>query len=91
MTAHHVDDNSEHIEKLNRRLCELSATFASLGDTNDIDEMLRIIHKPGFTTQRDFFFVNTLLNIVQHSALDAAHQRAALRDGVLHIAEETIS
>jgi hypothetical protein len=33
--------------------------------------------------------VNTLLDVVQQTALDDGHQRAALRDGVLRIAEET--
>ena len=91
MTTQHVDDNGQHVEKLDGRLRELSAMFAGLGDTGDIDEILRIIHKPGFTTQRDVFFVNTLLDVVQQTALDAEHQRAALRDGVLRIAEDTAS
>jgi hypothetical protein len=91
MTDQHVEDNGQHIEKLDRRLRELGATFTSLGDTGDIDEMLQIIHKPGFTTQRDVYFVNTLLDVVQQTALDAAHQRAGLRDGVLRIAEDTLS
>jgi hypothetical protein len=91
MTAQHIDDNGEHIEKLDQRLRELRAAFAGLGDTGDIDEMLLIIHKPGWTTQRDHYFVNTLLDVVQQTATDAAHQRAGLRDGVLRIAEDTAS
>jgi len=91
MTGQHVDDNGQHIEKLDQRLRELSATFARLGDTGDIDEMLRIIHKPGWTSQRDVYFVNTLLGIVQQTALDAAQQRTGLRDGVLQIGEDTAS
>jgi predicted DsbA family dithiol-disulfide isomerase len=91
MTAQHVDDNGQHIEKLDRRLRELSVKFASLGDTRDIEEILQIIRKPGWTSQRDVFFVNTLLDVVQQTGLDAAHQRAALRDGVLRIAEDTAS
>ena len=35
--------------------------------------------------------MNTLLDVVQQTALDAEHQRAALRDGVLRIAEDTAS
>jgi hypothetical protein len=58
MTAQHVDDNGLHIEKLDRRLRELSATFAGLGKT-----------------------------VAQQTATNAAQQRAALRDGVLLIAE----
>jgi hypothetical protein len=91
VTTQHVDDNGQHIEKLDQRLRELGAAFASLGDTGDIEEMLRIIHQPGWTTPRDVFFVNTLLDVVQQTALDAQHQRAALRGGVLRIAEDTAS
>jgi len=88
MTAQHVDDNGLHIEKLDQRLRELSAAFASLGSTDDIDEILAIIHGPGWTTLRDVFFVNTLLEVVQQTAADAAHHRAALREGVLRIAKD---
>ena len=91
MTTQHIDDNGEHIEKLDLRLRELKAAFADLGDTSDIDECLRIIHKPGWTTPVQVWFVNTLLGIAQQTAADAAQQRAALRDGVLHIAEDTLS
>lgn len=87
MTAQHIDDNGAHIEKLDRRLRELSATLAGLGSTDDIDEMLKVIHGPGWTTLQDVFFVNTMLDVVQQTATNAAQQRAALRDGVLLIAE----
>ena len=91
MTAQHVDDNGLHIEKLDRRLRELSATFAGLGNTDDIEEMLKVIHAPGWTSQRDVFFVNAMLAVAQQTATNAAQQRAALRDGVLLIAEGTDS
>jgi hypothetical protein len=91
MTAQHIDDNGQHIGKLDQRLRELSATFAGLGKTDDIDDLLRVIHAPGWTSLRDVFFVNTLLDVVQQTATDAAHQRAALREGILHIAEDTAS
>jgi len=52
MTAQHVDDNGLHIEKLDQRLRELGATFAGLGNTEDIEEMLKVIHAPGWTSLR---------------------------------------
>ena len=91
MTAQHVDDNGLHIEKLDQRLRELGAAFAGLGSTEDIEEMLKVIHAPGWTSLRDVFFVNAMLDVVQQTAANAAQQRAALRDGVLLIAEGTDS
>ena len=91
MTTQHVEENRQHIEELDRRLRELSAMFTSLGDTSDLDEILRIIHQPGFTTPVEVYFVNTLLGVVQQTTLDAVQQRAALRDGVLRIAQDTRS
>jgi hypothetical protein len=89
MTAEHIDDDGAHIEKLDRRLRDLQATLASLGSTGDIDEMLQIIHRPGWTSLRDVFFVNTLLDVVGQTATSTAHQREALREGIRLIAEDT--
>lgn len=91
MTAQHIEENHQHIKELDRRLRELRATVTSFGDTSDLDEMLRIIHQPGFTTPVEVYFVNTLLGVVQQTTLDAVQQRAALRDGVLRIAQDTLS
>ena len=91
MTAQHVDDNGLHIEKLAQRLRELGATFAGLGRTDDVEEMLKVIHAPGWTLLPDVFFVNAMLDVAQQTATNAAQQRAALREGVLLIAEGTES
>jgi hypothetical protein len=52
MTAQHIDDGDQHIDALDRRLHELSATFASLGASDDFEELFQIIHSPGWTTLR---------------------------------------
>jgi hypothetical protein len=51
--------------------------------------MLKVIHAPGWTSLRDVFFVNVLLDVAAQSAANAAQQRAALREGVRLIAEDT--
>jgi hypothetical protein len=61
---------------------------AGLGSTEDIEEMLKVIHAPGWTSRRDVFFVNAMLDVAQQAATNAAQQRAALRDGVLLVAED---
>jgi hypothetical protein len=91
MTDQHIDDNGKHIEELDQRLRELSAAFTGLGDTGDIEELLRVIHFPGWTSLRDVFFVNTLMDIVQQTTVTVEKQRAALRDGIQRIAADTAS
>jgi hypothetical protein len=88
MTAQHIDDGDQHIDALDRRLHELSATFASLGASDDFEELFQIIHSPGWTTLRDVFFVNALLHAAQRSADDARHLRAALLEGARAISAE---
>lgn len=87
MSDQHLDDNGAHIEKIDRRLRELGAAFAGLGGTDDIEEMLKVIHAPGWTTLQEVFFVNSMLDVAEQTAANAAQQRAALREGVRLIAE----
>jgi hypothetical protein len=90
MSDQHIDDGGAHIETIDRRLRELGAAFAGLGGTDDIEEMLKVIHAPGWTSLRDVFFVNTLLDAAAQTAANAAQQRAALREGVRLIAEGSV-
>lgn len=91
MNSQHIDDDGQHIEKLDRRLRELAALFTSLGDTSDIDEVITIIHKPGWTTLPEMVLMNTLVDAVQSAAVDAQHLRAGLRDGAVVVLGETLS
>lgn len=85
MTNQHVDDNGWHIERLDRRLRALGDTFAGLGDTSDVEEMLVIIHRPGWTTPVGVHLMNALVDAAQRTADDARQLREALRAGALAI------
>lgn len=85
MTTQHIEDNGRHIEGLDRRLRALGDTFVGLGDTSDVEEMLMIIHRPGWTTPVDVHFMNALVDAAQRTADDARHLREALRAGALAI------
>jgi hypothetical protein len=41
--------------------------------------MLKVIHAPGRTSLRDVFFVNSLLDVVQRTATNAAQPNRDLR------------
>jgi hypothetical protein len=85
VTTQHVDDNGRHIEGLDRRLRALRDTFVGLGDTSDVEQMLVIIHRPGWSTPADVHFMNALVAAAQRTADDARQLREALRAGALAI------
>ena len=85
MTAQHIDDNGQHIDQLDRRLRDLSAAFAGLGTSDDFEELLQIIHRPGWTTPQDVHFVNALVDAAERSAANARHLRTALLEGARSI------
>lgn len=85
MTTQDVDDNGRHIEGLDRRLGALGDTFVGLGDTSDVEQMLVIIHRPGWSTPADVHLMNALVDAAQRTADDARQLREALRAGALAI------
>ena len=73
------------VDELDKRLRDLRAAYASLGDTADFDEVLRIIHGPGWTTWPDILLINTVLDAAERAAEDARSLREALVEGALSI------
>jgi hypothetical protein len=89
MTTSHIDDNGQHIKELDRRLGDLSAAFGDLGSTGDFDELLQVIHGPGWTTLTHLNFMNALVDATQRTTEDARRLRRALLEGARAIAEES--
>jgi len=44
------------IPKLERHIKELSQNLTGLADNTEFDELLKIIHRPGYTTPAEFLF-----------------------------------
>jgi hypothetical protein len=61
-----------HIYKLEKTIKELADSLARLGRGAHLHDLLRIIHKPGWTTKAELAFVNAILEHigVQVRALD---------------------
>jgi hypothetical protein len=89
MTTSHIEDNGQHIKELDRRLGDLSAAFGDLGSTDDFDELLRVIHGPGWTTLTHLSFMNALVDATQRTVQDARHLRLTLLEGARAIAGES--
>jgi hypothetical protein len=85
MAAQHIQDNSRHVEELDKRLRDLSADFADLGNTAAFDELFKIIHVPDWTTWPDIFLISTLVDAAERAAKDARSLRTALVECVLAI------
>jgi len=76
-----MEHQSEHnIAYLEVRIKELSTQLATLADTQDLEELIIIIHKPGWTTPAEYVLVRGLV--------DAMHEYtkalASLRQTLIH-------
>jgi hypothetical protein len=87
MPGQHIQDNGQHIHDLDRRLRELSAAFTDLGNSDDFDELFKIIHFPGWTTWPEVFLVNTVIDAMERAVADSRSLRKALLQGALAISE----
>ena len=58
----HDRGDSHHIRELEKSIKALSDALAMLGRGGHLQELQRVIHCPGWTTQAEFAFVNTILD-----------------------------
>ena len=66
---------------LERRLFELKDIFTKMSDNSDLDELLKIIHRPGWTTPAEFTLVNSVVDSLHAQARNVATLRIALVTG----------
>jgi hypothetical protein len=76
--AHH---NSKHVAALDGRLRRLSAAFVDAAAVEDFEELLLIIHQPGWTTPAELLLVNSLIDAAERNVQEAAQLRGALLQG----------
>ncbi|OEZ99282.1 hypothetical protein JAB9_19250 [Janthinobacterium sp. HH107] len=71
-----MDDHSNHIRELEKKISALSDALAHLGKGTTFQELLRIIRFPGYTTPAEFSFNVAILDtmLVQANALEKLGQ-----------------
>lgn len=71
-----MDDHSNHIRDLEKKISALSDALAHLGKGTTLQELLRILRFPGYTTPAEFTFNAAILDtmLVQANALEKLGQ-----------------
>lgn len=71
-----MDDNAKHIRELEKKISALSDALAHLGKGATLQELLRILRFPGYTTPAEFTFNVAILDtmLVQANALEKLGQ-----------------
>ncbi|WP_219132664.1 hypothetical protein [Janthinobacterium sp. UMAB-60] len=71
-----MDDHSNHIRDLEKKISALSDALAHLGKGTTLHELLRILRFPGYTTPAEFTFNVAILDtmLVQANALEKLGQ-----------------
>ena len=64
-----------HLEK---RIFELKDIFTIMADNSDLEELLKIIHRPGWTTPAEFALVGSVVESLNTQARNVASLRTAL-------------
>jgi hypothetical protein len=77
-----MEHRSEHnLAHLEARIKELSTQLATMADTQDLEEMISIIHKPGWTTPAEYVLVSGLVDTMHEQAKVLASLRQTLLNG----------
>jgi hypothetical protein len=77
-----MEHRSEHnLEYLETRIKELRLQLATMADTQDLEEMISIIHKPGWTTPAEYVLVSGLVDVMHDHAKALASLRQTLLNG----------
>ncbi|MGK5020199.1 hypothetical protein [Janthinobacterium lividum] len=71
-----MDDNGKHIRELEKKVSALGDALAHLGKGTTLQELLRILRFPGYTTPAEFTFNAAILDtmLVQANALEKLGQ-----------------
>ncbi|UQV46820.1 hypothetical protein KIV45_07920 [Janthinobacterium lividum] len=64
-----MDDNGKHIRELEKKISALSDALAHLGKGTTLQELLRIIRFPGYTTPAEFTFSVAILDTMLGQAI----------------------
>lgn len=73
--------DKQAIDSLESRLKQLKSALEDLGDGSEIEEMLVWIHRPGWTTLRDQFFVTGITESLTQQVTSAKQLKEILIGG----------
>ena len=85
----HIEDNGRHVAQLDKRINALREGFADSGATDDFDELLLIMHHPGYTTPVQLLFVNAVVDAVERNLVQLRMLRSTLLEGSRAILAES--
>ncbi|WP_312434538.1 hypothetical protein [Janthinobacterium sp.] len=60
-----MDDNGKHIRELEKKVSALSDALAHLGKGTTLEEFLRLLRNPGYTTPAELTFNHAILDTMQ--------------------------
>jgi len=73
--------DSQSIDALESTLRQLQDAVKDLGNSSDIDELLLLIHNPGWTTPLDHFFVTNIAEALTQQLQTASRMKQVLIAG----------
>ena len=76
-----ANQHDAQIKKLHQKITDLKQQLASLGGGEQLDELLVIIHRPGWTTLREIAISMALVDSMSAHAQVAAKTQVALVKG----------
>ena len=79
-----MSDHDMHVKVLDKKITDLSDALAKLGRGTTLQELLRIIRRPGYTTPAEFAFtVATVDNMAGHVSVLAKQEQDLLAQFLL--------
>ena len=79
----------DHIASLEKQIQELGRLIQASGSDDDVQELLRIIHRPGWTTPAEALLVQELIEATIASAKQTTQLRQALIKGAKAVGTPT--
>lgn len=69
------------IESLSERISATGRLIGETSDQGDVEELLRIIHNPGFTTPAEWLLIHGYLNAIDTALRQVNALRSTLLEG----------
>jgi len=73
--------HKQEISGIERKISNLYTILRKLNDEKEMEELIAIIHRPGWTTPADFIFANTLVDGLTAHANAIASMKAGFVKG----------